>query len=294
MIWSSFSANKWFFTVQCLYFWISLSFKCSMRFSATNVVVIMYRPIISVSFMSDSALSFGCKFSFKPIRVSKPILCLPLSRGCVTILRYVERCISYVHSQHNSRIHLNLKDISFNFHWNIKLRDGTPISYPVNHGQVLGVLPLAQLIFFLFHLCVPSFLPPSLHHGKFCTITCRPQQLLKFFHLMLCHMCNSKGSADWTKEQVSAVQLCSDACCACSICLFPLNKRSHEDDRRNYANLWNVILFHVCWVLLSCLQILSPDREWNVPCVSLFWFSSFVDLIVLGLTPWSQVDLTNI
>lgn len=47
------------------------------------------RPIVSVSFMSDSALSFGCKFSFKPIRVSKPILCLPLSRGCVTILRYV-------------------------------------------------------------------------------------------------------------------------------------------------------------------------------------------------------------
>ncbi|KFM68135.1 putative alpha-ketoglutarate-dependent dioxygenase ABH5, partial [Stegodyphus mimosarum] len=44
------------------------------------------RPIISVSFMSDSALSFGCKFSFKPIRVTDPVLCLPVCRGCVTIL----------------------------------------------------------------------------------------------------------------------------------------------------------------------------------------------------------------
>ncbi|XP_054713205.1 RNA demethylase ALKBH5-like [Uloborus diversus] len=44
------------------------------------------RPIISVSFMSDSALSFGCKFSFKPIRVTDPILCLPVYRGCVTSL----------------------------------------------------------------------------------------------------------------------------------------------------------------------------------------------------------------
>lgn len=47
---------------------------------------IFERPIISVSFMSDSALSFGCKFSFKPIRVTEPILCLPVCRGCVTIL----------------------------------------------------------------------------------------------------------------------------------------------------------------------------------------------------------------
>ncbi|KAK6170072.1 hypothetical protein SNE40_018552 [Patella caerulea] len=44
------------------------------------------RPIVSVSFFSDSALSFGCKFSFKPIRVSKPVLNLPISRGCVTLL----------------------------------------------------------------------------------------------------------------------------------------------------------------------------------------------------------------
>ncbi|CAG2055067.1 unnamed protein product [Timema podura] len=54
--------------------------------SHIDPIHIFDRPIISVSFMSDSALSFGCKFSFKPIRVSKPILCLPLSRGCVTVL----------------------------------------------------------------------------------------------------------------------------------------------------------------------------------------------------------------
>lgn len=44
------------------------------------------RPIVSVSFFSDCTLCFGCKFSFKPIRVSEPILSLPLDRGCVTIL----------------------------------------------------------------------------------------------------------------------------------------------------------------------------------------------------------------
>ncbi|XP_019614035.1 PREDICTED: RNA demethylase ALKBH5-like [Branchiostoma belcheri] len=47
---------------------------------------IFARPIVSVSFFSDSALCFGCKFSFKPIRVSKPVLCLPVARGCCTVL----------------------------------------------------------------------------------------------------------------------------------------------------------------------------------------------------------------
>lgn len=46
------------------------------------------RPIVSVSFFSDSALSFGCKFSFRPIRTSKPVLVLPIDRGCVTLIRY--------------------------------------------------------------------------------------------------------------------------------------------------------------------------------------------------------------
>ena len=46
------------------------------------------RPICTVSFMSDSNLSFGCKFSFKPIRVSDPVLCLPLARGSATVIRY--------------------------------------------------------------------------------------------------------------------------------------------------------------------------------------------------------------
>lgn len=45
------------------------------------------RPIVSVSFFSDSALCFGCKFSFRPIRVSTPVLCLPIDRGCVTMIR---------------------------------------------------------------------------------------------------------------------------------------------------------------------------------------------------------------
>ena len=45
------------------------------------------RPIVSVSFFSASSLSFGCKFSFKPIRTTEPLLALPVARGCVTILR---------------------------------------------------------------------------------------------------------------------------------------------------------------------------------------------------------------
>lgn len=54
--------------------------------SHIDPVHIFDRPIVSVSFMSDSVLSFGCKFSFKPIRASKPVFCLPLLRGCVTVL----------------------------------------------------------------------------------------------------------------------------------------------------------------------------------------------------------------
>jgi len=45
------------------------------------------RPLVTVSFFSDSALSFGCKFIFKPIRVSEPVLSLPCDRGCVTLIR---------------------------------------------------------------------------------------------------------------------------------------------------------------------------------------------------------------
>ena len=48
---------------------------------------IFERPIISVSFFSSSALSFGCKFSFNPIRTTKPIVSVPLHIGCVTLLR---------------------------------------------------------------------------------------------------------------------------------------------------------------------------------------------------------------
>ncbi|KAJ1072151.1 hypothetical protein K5549_015886, partial [Capra hircus] len=48
--------------------------------------LIFERPIVSVSFFSDSALCFGCKFQFKPIRVSEPVLSLPVRRGSVTVL----------------------------------------------------------------------------------------------------------------------------------------------------------------------------------------------------------------
>ena len=51
---------------------------------------IFARPIVSVSFFSDSALSFGCRFQFKPIRVSEPVLVLPVTRGSVTVLRLVK------------------------------------------------------------------------------------------------------------------------------------------------------------------------------------------------------------
>lgn len=50
---------------------------------------IFERPIVSASFFSESSLCFGCKFTFKPIRTSPPVLSLPISRGCVTVLRYV-------------------------------------------------------------------------------------------------------------------------------------------------------------------------------------------------------------
>ncbi|XP_048847307.1 RNA demethylase ALKBH5-like [Brienomyrus brachyistius] len=54
--------------------------------SHVDPIHIFERPIVSVSFFSDSALSFGCKFQFKPIRVSEPVLSLPVKRGSVTVL----------------------------------------------------------------------------------------------------------------------------------------------------------------------------------------------------------------
>ncbi|ELU06866.1 hypothetical protein CAPTEDRAFT_35874, partial [Capitella teleta] len=44
------------------------------------------RPIVTVSFFSSSALSFGCKFEFRPIRVSNPVLSVKLPRGGVTLI----------------------------------------------------------------------------------------------------------------------------------------------------------------------------------------------------------------
>ena len=47
------------------------------------------RPIITVNFFSDSALCFGCKFVFKPMRTSKPVYSVPLLRGGVTCIECV-------------------------------------------------------------------------------------------------------------------------------------------------------------------------------------------------------------
>ena len=44
------------------------------------------RPIITVNFFSDSALCFGCKFAFKPMRTSEPVYSVPLLRGGVTCI----------------------------------------------------------------------------------------------------------------------------------------------------------------------------------------------------------------
>lgn len=55
--------------------------------SHVDPIHIFERPIVSVSFFSDSALCFGCKFQFKPIRVSEPVFFLPVRRGSVTMLR---------------------------------------------------------------------------------------------------------------------------------------------------------------------------------------------------------------
>lgn len=47
------------------------------------------RPIYTLSLMSDSALSFGVRFSFRPIRCSEPVYRVPLKRGCLTAIRLV-------------------------------------------------------------------------------------------------------------------------------------------------------------------------------------------------------------
>lgn len=46
------------------------------------------RPVISVSLLCTSSLSFGSKFLYKPLRASEPFLSLNLPRGVVTLLRY--------------------------------------------------------------------------------------------------------------------------------------------------------------------------------------------------------------
>lgn len=55
--------------------------------SHIDPIHIFERPIISANFFSDCALSFGCKFSFQPIRTSQPVLILPIRRGVVTSIQ---------------------------------------------------------------------------------------------------------------------------------------------------------------------------------------------------------------
>ena len=45
---------------------------------------IFHRPIVTVSFFSESVLCFGCKFAFRPMRTSEPVYSVPLVRGGVT------------------------------------------------------------------------------------------------------------------------------------------------------------------------------------------------------------------
>lgn len=59
--------------------------------SHVDPIHIFERPIVSVSFFSDSALCFGCKFQFKPIRVSEPVLsCRCRERDCAQVTAWEE------------------------------------------------------------------------------------------------------------------------------------------------------------------------------------------------------------
>lgn len=51
--------------------------------SHIDPIHIFDRPIVSISFNCKTYLSFGCRFSFNPIRTTEPILALPLDRGCM-------------------------------------------------------------------------------------------------------------------------------------------------------------------------------------------------------------------
>nr|XP_023024243.1 RNA demethylase ALKBH5-like [Leptinotarsa decemlineata] len=44
------------------------------------------RPIVSLNLFSDSALCFGCKFKYKPLRCSQPLMKLNMPRGITTSL----------------------------------------------------------------------------------------------------------------------------------------------------------------------------------------------------------------
>ncbi|CAB4054402.1 ALKBH5 [Lepeophtheirus salmonis] len=51
------------------------------------------RPIVTASFLSESALSFGCRFNFRPMRISHPILRVPIGRGTGFAADGITHCI---------------------------------------------------------------------------------------------------------------------------------------------------------------------------------------------------------
>jgi len=55
--------------------------------SHIDPIHIFDRPIISISFNCKTYLSFGCKFSFNPIRTTEPIYSVPLERGCLFMMK---------------------------------------------------------------------------------------------------------------------------------------------------------------------------------------------------------------
>jgi len=55
--------------------------------SHIDPIHIFDRPIISISFNCKTFLSFGCKFSFNPIRTTEPVHTVPLERGCLFMMK---------------------------------------------------------------------------------------------------------------------------------------------------------------------------------------------------------------
>lgn len=55
--------------------------------SHIDPIHIFDRPIVSISFNCSTFLSFGCKFSFNPIRTTEPLHSVPLGRGSLMTMK---------------------------------------------------------------------------------------------------------------------------------------------------------------------------------------------------------------